>query len=114
MDVRPVRPVRRGDHGVVGVVTVSTRPHFSGEVDAYIGEFVVAEGHERQGVGRRLVAAGAWALQRGHCRVTLETGAANTAARAFYASLGYLEEDIRLTRTLTDEAGRKVEVPHAT
>jgi GNAT superfamily N-acetyltransferase len=52
-------------------------------------------------VGRSLVAAAeAWARERGLSRITLETGAANSAARAFYAALGFAEEDVRLTRTL--------------
>jgi hypothetical protein len=31
-------------------------------------------------------------------RITLETGAANIGARSFYASLGYDEEQVQLTR----------------
>lgn len=83
-----VRPARRGDHDAVlrladrltiGVVSLSTRGHFTGE-----------------------------SAERGHRCVTLETGAANTSARAFYASLGYLEEDVRLTRPLPPETGDEV------
>lgn len=100
--------VERRDE-VVGVVSLSTRAHFTGEPDAYVRELVVAQGHERRGVGRRLVAAAeAWAAERGHRCVTLETGAANTSARAFYASLGYLEEDVRLTRPLPAAGGEVV------
>lgn len=103
------------EHEVLGVVSVSTRPHFTGEVDAYVGELVVAEGHERRGVGRRLMgAAETWAVERRHVRLTLETGAANTVARAFYTSLGYTEEDVRLTRTLTAGVDQGAVVPHAT
>jgi ribosomal protein S18 acetylase RimI-like enzyme len=40
------------------------------------------------------------AVERGLARITLETGAANDAARAFYAALGYREEDVRLSRAL--------------
>lgn len=89
--------------GVVGVVTVGTRAHFTGEVDAYIGELVVAELHEQRGVGRALVsAAEEWAVRQGCGCITLETGAANADARAFYRRLGYGEEDVRLTRVLDD------------
>lgn len=42
---------------VVGFVSVSTRLHFTGAVDAYIGELVVADTAARTGVGRQLVAA---------------------------------------------------------
>jgi GNAT superfamily N-acetyltransferase len=84
---------------VVGFVTVTEKRHWSGETDAYIGELAVAVHAEGCGVGRKLVeAAECWAVGRGHRRITLETGAANHAARSFYASLGYAEEQVQLTR----------------
>jgi GNAT superfamily N-acetyltransferase len=86
---------------LVGSVTVSERAHFTGEVDAYVGELVVDAGHERQGVGTLLMnAAEDWARSRGLVHITLETGAANRAARAFYGSRDYREEDVRLTKAL--------------
>ncbi|MFC3738281.1 GNAT family N-acetyltransferase [Paractinoplanes deccanensis] len=86
---------------VVGVVTVAQRRHFTGEVDAYVGELVVRAEHERRGVGSLLMhAAEAWARGRGLRHLTLETGAANAPARAFYARRGYQEEDVRLTKAL--------------
>lgn len=86
---------------VVGLVTLGTRTHFSGEVDAYVGELIVAESRERRGIGAQLVrAAESWAAQRGFAHLTLETGAANAAARTFYSSLGFAEEDIRLTKNV--------------
>lgn len=89
------------DGRVAGFVTLGTRAHFTGEIDAYVGELVVAAAAQSRGVGRSLVvAAEAWARERGLSRITLETGAANSAARAFYAALGFAEEDVRLTRTL--------------
>ena len=85
---------------VVGLVHDGTRVHWSGEVDAYVGE-LVAPTHERTGTGRRLMArAEAWAREQGHTRLTLETGATNTAARSFYAALGYVTEEVVLTRDL--------------
>jgi GNAT superfamily N-acetyltransferase len=86
---------------VVGFVSVTEQRHWSGETDAYIGELVVATHAEGHGVGRQLVhAAERWAVARGHRRITLETGAANDAARSFYASLGYADEQVQLTRVL--------------
>jgi aminoglycoside 6'-N-acetyltransferase I len=86
---------------VIGAVTVTERAHFAGEVDAYIGELVVQANAARRGAGRALVAAAEnWAGERGLTRITLDTGAANTVARRFYAALGYMEEDIRLTRAI--------------
>lgn len=86
---------------VVGFVTGGTREHWSGESDAYVGELVVAQEWSGQGVGRALMqAAEDWARAAGHDRVTLETGAANPGARAFYAALGYVEEEVVLTHAL--------------
>jgi ribosomal protein S18 acetylase RimI-like enzyme len=100
-DDRAVRVAARGSK-LVGVVTVATRRHFAGELDAYVGELVVADGHDRNGIGRRLMqAAEEWGRRRGLQHLTLETGAANTAARAFYRSLGYREEEVRLTQSIT-------------
>jgi GNAT superfamily N-acetyltransferase len=86
---------------VVGLVTVAERLHFTGEIDAYVGELVVKATHERRGVGTLLMGvAEEWARRRGLRCITLETGAANGIARAFYARCGYQEEDVRLTKTL--------------
>jgi ribosomal protein S18 acetylase RimI-like enzyme len=86
---------------VVGLVSVSERTHFTGQVDGYVGELVVAEDSERRGIGARLMAAAeAWAAGRGRAFLTLETGAASQRARSFYAALGYQEEDIRLTKSV--------------
>ncbi|CAN5566149.1 hypothetical protein BH23ACT6_BH23ACT6_19880 [soil metagenome] len=41
-----------------------------------------------------------WARSYGHSRLTLETGSANASARPFYESMGYLEEEVVLTREL--------------
>jgi len=84
---------------VVGVVTVGTRAHFTGDLDAYVGELVVDARVQRSGVGAALMAAAEnWAGDRGLRHLTLETGAANQPARDFYRALGYLEEDVRLTK----------------
>ncbi|WP_344860392.1 GNAT family N-acetyltransferase [Planomonospora alba] len=89
--------VREGLIG--GFVTVATRRHFTGQVDAYIGELAVSTEAEGTGVGRALVgAAESWARERGLARVTLETGAANVRARGFYRALGYAEEEVRLSK----------------
>lgn len=90
------------DGRVAGVVTVCERAHFTGQADAYIGELAVDSLLERRGIASQLVsAAEAWAARRGLALLTLETGAANQPARAFYAQRGYREEDIRLTKVIT-------------
>jgi GNAT superfamily N-acetyltransferase len=90
------------DSAVVGVVSVDEQRHFTGAVDGCVGELAVLPTATRSGVGRRLMAAAEhWARARG-LRHLLQTGAANEEARAFYRSLGYLEEEIRLTHSLTE------------
>jgi GNAT superfamily N-acetyltransferase len=90
------------DGEVVGFVSVGESKHFTGQVDGYVGELVTAAAAEGRGVGRALMAAAEdWARQRGLSNLTLETGAANGRARNFYANLGYLEEEVRLTRRLS-------------
>jgi ribosomal protein S18 acetylase RimI-like enzyme len=90
---------------VAGVVSVAEREHFTGDRDAYVGELVTGAAVEGRGAGRALMAAAQhWAAQRGLYRITLETGAANERARRFYASLGYEEEEIRLSKPV-DPAG---------
>lgn len=91
-----------GADQVEGFVAVSTRTHFTGDVDAYVGELVVASGHERRGIGRALLrAAEAWAREQGFSVLTLDTGGANAQARALYEAEGFVEEDVRLTKPLT-------------
>lgn len=86
---------------VTGVITVRPSRHFTGERDAYIGELVVAERGARRGIGSALVAAAEdWARERGLVNLTLHTGAFNAGARAFYAALGFTEEEVRLTRVV--------------
>jgi GNAT superfamily N-acetyltransferase len=89
---------------VVGFVSVEPGRHWSGQEQAYVGELIVAEAAEGRGVGRALMeAAEEWARGRGYGMLVLETGAANARARAFYARLGYAEEDVRLTKILRAE-----------
>ncbi|MFW5899425.1 MAG: GNAT family N-acetyltransferase [Jiangellaceae bacterium] len=94
--------------GVVGVVTVAESAHFTGQVDAYVGELAVAAGMERRGIATRLMsAAEAWAAGRGLSFITLETGAANQPARSFYRTLGYREEGVRLTKPIAPAERRE-------
>ena len=82
-----------------GMVSLAEREHFTGELDAYVGELAVHHAIEGHGVGRALLAAAEeWAATRGLSRITLETGARNHRARQFYERTGYEEEDIRLSK----------------
>jgi ribosomal protein S18 acetylase RimI-like enzyme len=87
---------------IVGMVAVTEQRHWSGVLDAYVGELATAAHLEGRGIGRALLAAAeSWASARGLARITLETGAANERARGFYGALGYRDEEVRLTRILT-------------
>jgi GNAT superfamily N-acetyltransferase len=98
--------------GIAGVISVRTSTHFTGERDGYIGELAVADRVSRRGIGRALVAAAdAWARDHGLGNLTLHTGAFNASARAFYAALGFAEEEVRLTRPIGPEAERNDNQP---
>ncbi len=85
----------------MGFVSVSRQRHFTGAEQAYIGELVVAEEAEGQGVGRALVAgAEAWGRAQDYRLIALETGMANRHARDFYERLGYNEESVTLVKVL--------------
>lgn len=87
---------------IVGFASVKERDHFTGLRLAYVGELAVAELSEGRGVGRALMAAvEAWARERGLARILLETGAANTEARAFYARLGFEDSEVTLSKAVT-------------
>ena len=89
------------DGQVAGMVSLAEREHFTGEVDAYVGELVVDRAMEGRGAGRALMAAAEqWAAARGLPRITLETGARNHRARRFYEDAGYQEEEVRLTKAV--------------
>lgn len=86
---------------IVGFLSLSTAGHFAGELDAYIGELVVDTSAEGRGVGAALVAAAERrAIEDGHRCITLTTGAANERALGFYHHLGYVNEDVKLTKLL--------------
>jgi len=90
-----------GEGLVLGFAGVTTRRHFSGDREAYLGELVVDPHARRRGVATRLVAgAEQWARRQGLTRLTLDTGWGNRPARELYARLGYAEEQVVLTRAL--------------
>jgi ribosomal protein S18 acetylase RimI-like enzyme len=90
------------DGRVAGLVSVVERPHFTGEMDAYVGELVIGSAFEGRGAGRALMAAAErWAAERGLSRITLDTGAHNHRARRFYERAGFEEEEIRFSKAVT-------------
>lgn len=94
--------VAEEDGVVCGFISGGTREHWTGEIDAYISELVVDDGHVRHGVGRALVTElEKWARQHGYRRITLETGYGNQEAREFYHKLGFEVEEVVLTHQLS-------------
>lgn len=68
---------------------------------AELTELYVEPTFRRQGIARGLIAlAERVAAERGARTLTLLTGADNLPARALYGALGYVEDDISLTKTL--------------
>jgi GNAT superfamily N-acetyltransferase len=87
----------------IGAVAVAPSQHFTGTPEATIGELAVLEEWEGQGVGAALIAAAeAWAREHGAPRISLATGVANSRALAFYARHGYHQEDVRLSKPLSE------------
>lgn len=85
----------------LGFATVSASEHFTSQPQAYIGELATSDAAEGRSVGRALVAAcEAWARGQGFALITLTTGAGNERALGFYRRLGYVDEDVTLTRRL--------------
>jgi GNAT superfamily N-acetyltransferase len=99
-DAHPMWVAVLGDE-VVGFLGASAGEHWSGAMDAYLGELVVADHHTRRGIGARLLEqVETWARARGLGRIRLETGAANVGARAFYDDAGYVLEEVTLSKAL--------------
>lgn len=100
-DASAVFIAEAADGSPVGAVTIDQNKHFTGESQDYIGELAVVEEAEGQGAGAALLtAAEAWARQHGATRIALDTGAANTRSRAFYARHGFAEESVKLVKVL--------------
>lgn len=85
----------------VGFTSVTSNEHFTGQRQAYIGELASTEESEGRCVGRALVAAcEEWARGSGYRLITLTTGGGNDRAIGFYRHLGYVDEDVSLTKEL--------------
>ncbi|GAC1484679.1 MAG: hypothetical protein NVS2B12_39520 [Ktedonobacteraceae bacterium] len=85
----------------LGFATVERNLHFTGEVQAYLGELAVREEAEGRGIGSALVGAcEAWAREHGFTLLVLDTGGSNKRARELYQHLGFIEESVKLTKPL--------------
>ena len=89
------------DGRCVGFVTLERQQHWTGIVEAYLGELAVAEELEGRGVGSELLlVAEGWARQHGCDALALDTGSANGRARRLYGRLGFVEESVKLVKRL--------------
>lgn len=78
----------------LGDLSDPARAAFVAERDGEVVGFVCVSGRALVG------AAEDWGRDRGRKRVVVDTGAANTPARRFYAALGFAEEDIAVSRAI--------------
>ena len=61
----------------------------------WVNYLAVADSHRRQGLGRRLMAEAERALtERGCPKLNLQIRSTNAEVRAFYARLGYVQDDV--------------------
>jgi len=91
--------VERTDHemlvavlgtGIVGMARVYGVRLMASDGYAEIGALVVADNHQRKGIGKQLIAASErWAAGQGYQRVRLRSGAHRTDAHLFYEAAGY-------------------------
>lgn len=94
---------------LLGFASVARNRHFTGELQAYIGELAVEETQEGRGAGTALVSAcEQWARTKGCAQVVLETGFANQHGRRFYERLGFREESVKLVRRIPSAAAGEV------
>jgi len=96
-DIERKRSVQRewflvGLHG--GVVMASIMIGYDGH-RGWINYLAVADSHRRRGLGRLLMAEAERALaERGCPKINLQVRSTNTAVLAFYARLGYAQDDV--------------------
>lgn len=82
---------------VVGFVTASI---WAGDVDAYVGELAVAADATSRGIGRSHVGRRNMGVSSGVSSAHSRDRSRNHGIRAFYAALGYEDEEVLLTRAL--------------
>lgn len=96
---------------IVGFVSVWARVPVEEPDDdpaeyAYVSDLVVEAARRRRGLGRELMSAAEdYARARGARRIRLSVMARNLGARDFYQSMGYVENEIEVEKSL--ERGRR-------
>ncbi len=85
--------------GVVHVLEATSG--LTGERQGYVATLAVSERGEGRGIGRALMTeAEAWCRERGLNLIALDVFAQNIGARAFYARLGYVEETLKMIKSV--------------
>jgi ribosomal protein S18 acetylase RimI-like enzyme len=103
--------VAEADDEVVGFVCVLAQVDSKDVLEkdtqhAYITDLVVLPGHRNEGVGRALLAAAEkYVAGLGGRVLKVDVLAANDVALDLYVSMGYVENEIRLTKRLDGPAG---------
>ena len=77
-----------------GVLVATAMVGYDGH-RGWINYLAVADSHRRRGLGRLLMAEAERALaERGCPKINLQVRSTNTAVLAFYAGLGYAQDDV--------------------
>ena len=93
--------VAEANGSVVGFLTVTIGMHFSGERQASIDDLVVDQDSEGIGIGRQLVAAAeVWSNDHDVALLVVETSVRNEQALRLYRRLGFVDEDVTLSKSL--------------
>ena len=97
--------------GLLGFVALRTNQDFqTGEEQGYVSDFAVTQPAEGRGVAQALMAAAEeWALNRKFRFLTLDVFGMNPRARAFYARVGFAEQNLRLVKVLRQPERPSVE-----
>jgi len=88
---------------------IHLEPHedmLTGGISGYVSMPAVRAAAEGRGVAKRLMdAAEAWAVQSGFRFLMLDVFASNATARRFYVRSGFVEESLRLRRSVSVRRG---------
>jgi ribosomal protein S18 acetylase RimI-like enzyme len=108
-DPRAAVLIARGADGTpLGFISLKVRPDVVGTERSHVADIAVREDARKMGVGRGLMQAGeAWARERGLPVLSLDVRSTNQPALAFYQTLGYRPESLRLTQRFVGPAERR-------
>ena len=99
----PVIYVAEGGDGIVGFIHLTSREdYYRRRRHGHIGDIVVAEGEEGQGIATTLMAkAEEWCRAQGYDWLSLSVFEQNERAERLYRKLGFQRDVIRLLKPLS-------------